>query len=167
MRNKQAKFIALGGILAALAMVIMCLGGLIPLATYVCPVICAILLQILLQLTSKRIGWAWYATVAVLSLLFSPDKEAAAVFVFLGYYPLVKSWFDRLPLSWLFKLLFFTGMILLAYGSLIYILGMDAILAEFRELGAVFTGLTLLMGDGVLLVLDLLLKRIQNLFRRK
>lgn len=167
MRNKQAKFIALGGILAALAMVIMCLGGLIPLATYVCPVLCAIMLHVLLQLTGKRIGWAWYATVAVLSLLFAPDKEAAAVFVFLGYYPLVKPWFDRLPAAWLFKLLFFTGMILLAYGSLIYLMGMDAILAEFRDLGAVFTGITLLMGDAVLLVLDMLLKRIQNLFRRK
>lgn len=167
MRNKQAKFIALGGILAALAIVIMCLGGLIPLATYVCPVICAILLQILFQLTGKRIGWAWYATVAVLSLLLGPDKEAAVVFAFLGYYPLVKPWLDRLPAAWLLKLLFFTVMILLAYGSLIYLMGMDAILAEFRELGVVFTGITLLMGDGVLLVLDMLLKRMEKLFRRK
>ena len=33
----NAKNMALGGVMAALAVVIMCMGGLIPLATYVCP----------------------------------------------------------------------------------------------------------------------------------
>ena len=59
MRNNEAKSIALGGVLAALAVVIMCMGGLIPVATYVCPTLCMIALCFVVQLCGKRIAWAW------------------------------------------------------------------------------------------------------------
>ena len=75
--------------MAALAVVIMCMGGIIPMATYVCPMLCSLLLAVVLRLTGRRIAWAWYAAVSLLSLLLGPDKEAAAVFVFLGYYPII------------------------------------------------------------------------------
>lgn len=78
---------ALGGVLAALAVVIMGMGTLIPVATYVCPMLCALLLQVVLKTCGVRVAWAWYGAVAILSLLLAPDKEAAAVFLFLGYTP--------------------------------------------------------------------------------
>ena len=38
-----------------------------------------------------------YAAVAVLSLLFAADKEAALLFVlFFGYYPVLKSFLERI-----------------------------------------------------------------------
>lgn len=167
MRNNQAKSIATGGMLAALAMVVMCLGGLIPIATYVCPMLCALVLQFVLRLCGKRIAWAWYMAVAVLSLLLAPDKEAAVIFVFLGYYPLIKPRLDALPLSWLFKLLFFNLMILASYGVLIYVLGLTAVLEEFAALGTVMTVVTLLMGNVVLFLLDLVLAKIHRLLHKK
>ena len=87
MQNKRtpAANIALGGILAALAVVVMSMGTLIPVATYVCPMLCAILLQMVLKLCGRRMAWAWYGAVTLLSLLMAPDKEAAAVFLALGY----------------------------------------------------------------------------------
>ena len=42
-RKSSASVVALGGVLAALAVVIMSLGGLIPVATYISPMLCAIL----------------------------------------------------------------------------------------------------------------------------
>ena len=89
-RNSPAGNVALGGILAALAVVIMAMGPLLPVATYVCPMLCALLLQVVLKTCGSRIAWAWYGAVALLSLLLAPDKEAAVVFTFLGYYPIVK-----------------------------------------------------------------------------
>ena len=76
---------ALGGVMAALAVVIMCLGTLIPVATFICPMVCILLAQLVLKTCGARYGWAWYGAVAVLSLLLAPDKEAAAVFAALGY----------------------------------------------------------------------------------
>ena len=86
---------ALGGMLAALAVVMMSLGTIIPVATYVCPMLCALLLQGVLKTCGSRVAWAWYGAVALLSVLLAPDKEAAGVFVFLGYYPIVKPALDR------------------------------------------------------------------------
>ena len=75
-----ASGIALGGVLAALAVVIMSMGTLIPVATYVCPMLSALILQLVLKTCGRRIAWGWYAVVSILSLLMAPDKEAAAVF---------------------------------------------------------------------------------------
>ena len=167
MWKMNAKAIALGGVLAALAVVIMCLGGLIPVATYVCPVLCMVVLCWVSQLCGTRIGWAWYGAVAVLSLLLGPDKEAAILFVFLGYYPIIKPGIDKLFASWLLKFLYFNAMILLSYSLLIWILGMDQILADFKDVGMVVTGITLVLGNVVLFTLDFILLRIQKLIQGK
>ena len=165
MGRKSASAIALGGVMAALAVVIMCLGGIIPIATYVCPMLCAIILSFVLAITGKRIAWAWYVAVSILSLLLGPDKEAAAVFVFLGYYPIIKPWLDRRKVPVLWKLAVFNGAILILYSLLIYLFRMDQVIQEFRELGMVLTLVTLLMGNGVLFMLDTLLGRLGK--RRK
>ena len=151
--------------MAALAVVIMCLGGIIPIATYVCPMLCAIILSFVLAITGKRIAWAWYVAVSILSLLLGPDKEAAAVFVFLGYYPIIKPWLDRRKVPVLWKLAVFNGAILVLYSLLIYLFRMDQVIQEFRELGTVLTLVTLFMGNGVLFMLDMLLGRLGK--RRK
>ena len=73
-KSTPAANMALGGVFAALSLVIMGLGGMIPVATYVCPVMIMVLLQIVLTLCGSRIAWAWYGAVAILSLLISPYK---------------------------------------------------------------------------------------------
>ena len=162
MRHNSAKNVALGGVMAALALVVMCLGGMIPLATYVCPMFCAVLLMVVLKLTGKRIAWAWYAAVSVLSMLLGPDKEAAAVFVFLGYYPILKPWLDRRKLSILWKLVLFNAAIFAMYSVLIYVFGLVDVAAEFEELGMVMTIVTLVLGNITLFMMDVLLTLLQK-----
>ena len=159
MRNSSAKVIAFGGVFAAVAMVIMNLGGLIPVATYVCPMLCMLILSLVTRMCGNRIGWAWYGAVAILSLLLSPDKEAAAVFVCLGYYPILKPRFDRLRFSLLPKLAFFNVVILAMYWVLMQILGMSQIAAEFQELGTILTFVMLAMGNVIFWMLDFALKK--------
>lgn len=157
--NTPASHIALGGMLAAVAMVIMCLGGLIPVATFTCPAICMILLKIVQSLCGKRIAWAWFGAVAILCALMAPDKEAAAIFVCLGYYPILKPWFDRRKLSILYKALYFNAVILAMYTCLIYLLGLQQIMEEFSGIGTVMTVVLLVLGNAVFFLLDALLGR--------
>lgn len=153
----NAKQMALGGILAALAVIIMSMGGLIPVATYVCPMLCAILQFTVLQFCGKRVAWAWYGAVAILSLILGPDKEAAAVFVFVGYYPILKPKMDTLPLKWLWKALLFNASILVMYALLIHLFGMAQVAAEFAELGALMTAVMLVLGNVIFFLLDKIL----------
>ena len=162
MRHNSAKFMALGGVMAALALVVMCLGGMIPLATYVCPMFCAVLLMVVLKLTNARIAWAWYGAVSILAMLLGPDKEAAAVFVFLGYYPILKPWLDKRKLAILWKLVLFNAAIFAMYSVLIYVFGLADLAAEFKELGMVLTIVTLVLGNITLFMMDILLTLLQK-----
>lgn len=156
-KRTPASVIALGGVLAALAVVIMSMGTLIPVATYVCPMLCAVLLKVVLGSCGRRIAWAWYGAVAILSALLAPDKEAAAVFVFLGYYPIVKPRLDRAKLPWLWKGLLFNSSILVMYWLLMHLFGLEQITAEFEEMGAVMLVLLMILGNMTFFLLDRLL----------
>lgn len=156
-RPNTAAPIALGGILASLAVVVMCLGGMIPAATFVCPMLCMFLLTLVYKRCGSRISWAWYGAVAILSVLLDADKEAAAVFAFLGYYPILKPKLDTLPLKWLWKVLLFNAAILLMYTLLIHLFGMAQVMDEFAEMGKVMTAVTLLLGNVTFFLLDRLL----------
>lgn len=160
MANKRtpAQDMALGGIFAALAVVIMCMGGLIPVATYVLPMLCMVLLMEVMHRCGKRVAWAWYGAVAILSLLMGTDKEAAAVFAFIGYYPIIKGKMDTLPLKWLWKLIYFNVVILVMYWILLRIFGMAELVEEFTEAGTVMTIVMLAMGNVTFFLLDLLLR---------
>ena len=164
---KQSKKMALGGIFAALAVVIMSMGGLIPVATFVCPVFCMILLRIVTQLCGRRIGWAWYRAVAILSLLLGPDKEAAAVFVFLGYYPILKPKLDAMKVSLLWKLLLFNLSVVVMYFLLIRLFGMEQIAEEFAKLGTVLGAVMLLLGNLTFFLLDIVLGRLDLTKKRR
>ena len=163
MNNGIAKKVAIGGITAALAVVLMCLGTMIPLATFVCPLLCMILLSMVLRFTDVKIAWSWYVAVCVLGLLLSPDKEAASTFVFLGYYPIIKPYLDRLKLAVLWKMLLFNAAIGAMYATLIWIFGMDTLLAEFAEMGTILCVVTLVLGNICLFIFDYLLTRMRKL----
>ena len=156
-KRTPASNVALGGVLGALAVVIMSMGTLIPVATYTCPVLCMLILKLVRNTCGNRIGWAWFGAVAILSLLMAPDKEAAAVFAFLGYYPLVKPALDRRKLSWLWKALLFNVSILTLYWLLMRLFGLDQITKEFEDLGRAMTGVLLVLGNVTFFLVDRLL----------
>lgn len=158
-KRTHASNIALGGMLAALAVIIMSMGTLIPVATYVCPMLCALVLQLVLKICGGRIAWAWYGAVSILSLLMAPDKEAAAVFLAIGYYPIVKPKLDKRKGKWLWKGLLFNAVILLTYWLLMHIFGFDQLSAEFADMGKVMTVLLLLLGNVTFFLLDKLLEK--------
>ena len=158
MQSNHTKVIALGGVLAAVAIVIMCLGGLIPIATYVCPMLCSLTQFVVLRFCGKRIAWTWFWVVSILSLLLGPDKEAVMVFLAIGYYPLIKGIFDKSRLGILWKLLYFNASVFAVYGIMIYLMGMQEVAAENMELGMIGLAVILLMGNVTFFLLDKLLE---------
>lgn len=163
---KKSHSIALGGVFAALAVVIMTLGGFIPVATYISPVLCMLLLQFVNASCGSRIGWTWYAAVGILGLLLSPDKEAAAVFAAMGYYPVVKCRFDRLPVSWLFKAIYFNAVTILLYWLLLRVVGMDQLIADFAGVGLWGLAAALVLGNACFFLTDRLLKAFSRMIKR-
>ena len=88
------RLLALCGVLTALGVVLLCLGGIVPFALYICPILASIAL---LPVRSRpRYAWCCYGAIALLGLLLCPDKEVSLLFCFTGYYPLLKPRLDAL-----------------------------------------------------------------------
>jgi hypothetical protein len=145
---------ALGGMLTAVSVVIMCLGSVIPINTYVCPVLCILVTRPVLERCGRRIGWCYYLATAILSLLLAPDREAALVYAFLGYYPMIRPFFEKLgPVKGVAKLVFFTLAGAAAYGVLLLVMGVGAAMNE----GWLLTAVTVILWDVLFLLVDRLL----------
>ena len=157
----------MGGVFAALAVVIMNLGGLIPVATYVCPAICMVILSFVHMSCGSKIAWTWYAAVSILSLLMSPDKEAAAVFAFLGYYPIIKPKLETRKGKWLWKLAVFNVSMVILYSILIRIMGIAEVTGESGELAGAMLAVLLVLGNVTFIALDRLLTILEIRLRRK
>ena len=165
----KTKQIALGGSLAALAVVILLLGGLIPVGTYVCPMLAAIPLVLLLAELPRPLCLGWYAVVAILGVLLCPDRETAFVFVFLGWYPIAKPALDRLPrlLRVPVKLAVFMAAVSALYALLILVFQLEALVNEARETGLSMLIALVVLGCAAFLLFDLLLSRLMTLYRIK
>ena len=148
---KKASPIALGGMLTAVALVIMSLGSLIPLNTYICPVLCILITRLVLNGCGKRIGWCYYGAVSVLALLLAPDREAALVYAMLGYYPMLKPWLDGRRFSLVWKLSLFTAMGAAEFALAVYILGIG------EAVNGPLALVTLVVWDILLILVDRLL----------
>ena len=151
----RSRPIALGGLLTAAAVVVMSLGSLIPVNTYVCPVICILLTRPVLELCSRKIGWCYYFAVSLLSLMLAPDREAALVYVCLGYYPMIRPAFQRLRPLWLrniAKILFFTCAGATSWWLAIQLLGLPP-----EEGEGIFLAVLVVLWDAVFLLTDRLL----------
>ena len=153
--RKQSRDLALCGVLCALAVAIMAMGTILPAATYCCPVLASMTLVPVLILCGERLSWAMFAASAILSLLLAPDKEAAAIFLALGYYPIVKPRLDKKPkprrIVW--KLLLFNAAIIAVYGALLFVFRLDALREEFFSMGGLLA-LALILGGNVIFWLD-------------
>lgn len=156
----SAKQVALGGMLTAVAVVIMCLGSMIPVNTYVCPVLCILLTRPVLQQCGRKIGWCYYMAVGILGLVMAPDKEAAVVYVFLGYYPMLRPWLERIPAKVIrtaAKLTLFTIAGVAAYWLLLSVMGLESLRSEFEGIGLAGMALLVAVWDLLFLMTDRLL----------
>ena len=153
--RKASRDLALCGVLCALAVAIMAMGTIIPVATYCCPLLASMTIVPVLIICGEKLSWAMFAASAILSLLLAPDKEAAAIFLALGYYPIVKPRLDKKPkprrIVW--KLLLFNAAIIAVYGALLFVFRLDALREEFFSMGGLLA-LALTLGGNVIFWLD-------------
>ncbi len=170
MRKNQSANIAIGGIVSALALVLMFFTGVFPFATYALPALAGLLLTVIVVDFGRRWAWSVYAVIAILSLFVTPDREAAVMFVmFFGYYPILKSVFEQIPsrvTEYVLKFVVFNVAVVTAYLLLIYVLRMPDILTEFGELGKYGVWITLGLGNVTFLIYDIALTRLIMLYTR-
>lgn len=110
-KNSRTYNIVLGGIIAAMSIVIMLLTILLPIAELVFPALAGILLVCTVFEIGEKWSYIIFAAVGILSFVLLPDKSPAIYYIlFLGHYPITKSYIERIknkPLKWVVKIVIF------------------------------------------------------------
>ena len=96
--KKKSSSIALAGMLAALAVVILYLGSLIELLDLSASVLGALAVMVAIVELGRSYAWGVYLVSAVLSVLLFPRTASIVFAAFVGYYPILKVYLDRIPI---------------------------------------------------------------------
>lgn len=132
---KSSYKVALGGVIAALCLVLMFLTAVFPLLNMALPLYAGMLITVVAVEINCSWAFVTYAVVSVLAFFVTPDKEAWLFFtMFFGYYPVLKALFDRLKLRLLCilcKLAVFNTAIVTAFYILTQVMGTFDLKEEF------------------------------------
>ena len=166
---RQSRRIALCGLRAALAVVLLSLGGLIPLAAFACPMLAMVCLLPPVDEFGAGAGLLVYAASAALSLPLCADKEAAFLYLFLGWYPALRPRLERLPRAprTAAKAGLFCLSVTAMYALLLRLMRLEALVEEFAGYSAAACAGLLALGCGVFLLFDRTLGVLSLVLRRR
>lgn len=167
-KNKSASSVAFGGIVSALAVLLMFFTGVFPFATYALPALAGLLLVVIVIDHGMKWAWSVYGAISLLVILITPDREAATMFVlFFGYYPILKSLLEQIKvkvIEYVIKFAIFNVAMVVAYLLIIYVLGIPDILEEFGDLGKYGVWIMLALGNVVFILYDITISRLVYLY---
>lgn len=161
--------IAFCGMMTALSVVLMLLGGLVPVMLYISPLVAGLLLLAVMLEYGRKAAWLTWLATALCVLMIGVDKEAAFFYVFVGYYPILKWQLERrIQNKWL-RLLAKTLLFTLATGLMYLLLALlFPALMLVEEFGGLWmTILFVLLLNACLLMYDRALGPIAVLYDKK
>ena len=159
--------LAFCSLMAALGTGLMMTGGLIPVLTYCSPLLAGVLLIPVLREYGRRWALLVWAVTALLCLMLCTDKEAAFFYLFLGYYPVLKTLLERVKprgLALFCKLLFFAVSIGGMYALIALVFQLDVGLEELEELGRWAGIVFYVLLTGAMLIYDSALRSLAILY---
>ena len=163
--RSPARRTALCGLLAAVSVVCLMMGSLIPAALYACPILAMAALLPLRETFGHGAALTAYAAVSILALLLVPDKELALLYAFFGWYVPLQPFLDGLrprPLRIAVKLALANLAMLTLYGLLIFVFQLQSVLEELEGLGTLWLIILLLSANCLFVLTDILLHRLSR-----
>lgn len=156
MKN-QSRSVALAGMLSALAVVFLLLGSMVELLDLSAAAMAS--LAVMAAVIELGKGWACgvYAVSALLSVLLFPQTATITFAMFLGYYPILKVFLNRIKsllLQYAAKLLCFNAFLLAAFWLIKKLIGVESAWLE-GSLWVLF-----LLGNATFVVFDFALAKL-------
>lgn len=168
---KKASYrVSIGGIVAALCLVMMFLTAVFPLLNITLPLFAGMLITVVAIEVNTSWSFVTYAVVALLSFFVTPDKEAWLFFTFFfGYYPVAKSYFEAMKnkvICWLCKLVSFNISVIIIFYVTMNILGTIDLFEEFGFYNKWLIPGLLAFGNLVFIFYDFTLTQIINAYKK-
>lgn len=164
---KQSSKCAIGGITAALSLVLMISVAVVPFLTYALPAVAGAMIIFIVTEIDKKWAFGVYASVSVLGIFLVPDKEVAVMYLALfGYYPILKRIIEtkvKKPFSWILKILTFLVTMTVSYYLMIKLMGVT--LDEMDTFG--MWAIPMLLGFGAMafVLYDIMLSKLVIIYK--
>lgn len=160
--KKLTSNIAFCSVVSALCVVFMVICRVVSITDYAVSALCGLLVGIVVIELGKKWAFATFVVVSFLGLLLGSNECAITFVVFLGYYPIIKIWLDKLNkiISIICKLSLFNIMVAGAYW-LLDLLGFIP-LDEISVLGKYTNIVILILANIVFIVYDFAFNGIMN-----
>lgn len=156
--------IALSGILCAICIVLMFCTGFIPIGVYLLPAICGLVVWIIYRELNRKWAFMCYGSVALLTMLLTPDMESKLLFAsFFGYYPIIRDLLCRIKpaaLSLAARFASFNVPCVIVYALLLNVLGMGQLLEDFAGFGQFAVVIFWLIGNFTFFCYDMCLSQL-------
>ena len=168
--KQGTRSLAMASLSAALATVFLAFGSAVPMATYAAPVLAIFALIPAAAECKTSMTLTAYAAASLLGLMLSADKEAALVFLFLGYYPALRPKLETLRpklLRLLCKLTVGLGSMALLYSLLIFLFRVQAVKEELLGDGCGIFVATVVLFGAVWLLTDSAIGRLTVIWQRR
>ena len=165
-RKKLSFKVALGGVIAALSLLLMLVAGVTTSLVYAIPMITGAFLMVLVIEFGAGFAGLEYLAISIISMLLLGNKEAAIMYVaFFGYYPIIKSFIEKYMgkiLSWIVKYVIFNISMVVAYFvvSKIFMITFD----DMEVFGKYALLILLLAGNILFVVYDIMLTRLVTIY---
>ncbi|MBQ8435828.1 MAG: hypothetical protein IJX24_07465 [Oscillospiraceae bacterium] len=166
--NKVSYKVSLGGIVAALCLVMMFLTAVFPPLNMTLPLFAGMLILVVAIEVSASWALVTYATVTILSFFITPDKQAAIFFALIfGYYPVLKDIIEKhksVVMRLILKIIIFNIAIILIYQLLVKLLGTVDLMEEFGFMNEFMMPVLILILNGTLFLYDYTLGLIKECY---
>ncbi len=165
-RKKLSFKVAIGGVIAALSLLLMLVAGVTTSLVYAIPMITGAFLMALVIEFGARFATLEYVAISIASMLLLGNKEAAIMYVaFFGYYPIIKSFIEKnlkKSIGWITKYLIFNVSMVVAYFvvSNIFMITFD----DLEGFGRYAMPVLLLIGNILFVLYDIMLTRLVTLY---
>lgn len=169
---KDAKKLALCGMIAALSVVLMLFEGLFSLASVAVPALAGCLLIPVVAEAGLGYAFGTFGATGILCLFLAPDREAALIYLlFFGYYPALYAVLSKIKniwIRWIVKLAVFNAGAVSEALLTVWILGVPV--EEFTEIpfvGAYGPAVLLLLANLVFVLYDFALAGVITQYYRR
>ncbi len=162
---KKSVKIAFSALLAALAAAFM-VGSLFPYLTYAIAAFASLFIMVVVIELGVKWGLAAYIVSAVLVLLLPSDPEAKLIYLAVtGYHPILKSVLESKcsrPLEYILKFAVLNSALLLSYGLLAELFGID--MSDMGDFGTYSSLILLAAANVVYFIYDIMVTRMAVLY---
>ena len=166
---KQSSKCAVGGIVAALSLVLMISVAIIPFMTYALPALAGAFIVFVVIEIDKKWAAGVYAAVAILGIFLVPEKEVAVLYLaFFGYYPIFKAVIESktgTAVGWILKILTFEITMIVSYWLMIKFMGIT--IDEMDEFGVWAIPMLLGLGTFAFIMYDIAISKLVILYLKR